>query len=154
MDGHRVLIVEVEDADLQHPPRRVSRHQHYLTATPTSCRLKPGRLSALGGAAVAVMVASGGQDDVGGAEGSGGVAPKGRKCARWIRPARSCSSRSRRPKHDPTVTLLGDAIRTCEKTMLPRSIGTAGLLEGGAEELLSVDVPASATTAVPGHVST
>jgi 2-polyprenyl-6-methoxyphenol hydroxylase-like FAD-dependent oxidoreductase len=30
-----------------------------------------------------------------------------------------------------------DAIRTYEKTMLPRSIETAGLLEGGAEVLLS-----------------
>ncbi|MFD9467433.1 FAD-dependent oxidoreductase [Streptomyces sp. NPDC060027] len=78
-------------------------------------------------------------------------------------------------KHNPTVTLLGDAahlmpplgvgvnlamldaselalalaesptvgeaIRTYEQTMLPRSTETAKILEGGAEHLLSADLP-------------
>ncbi|MFD7818683.1 FAD-dependent oxidoreductase [Streptomyces sp. NPDC059785] len=38
----------------------------------------------------------------------------------------------------PTV---GDAVRTYEKTMLPRSAETARLLEGGAAHLLSVTMP-------------
>ncbi|WAP60135.1 FAD-dependent oxidoreductase [Streptomyces sp. S465] len=36
---------------------------------------------------------------------------------------------------------VDDAIRTYEKTMLPRSTETAKALEGGAEHLLSTDVP-------------
>ncbi|WEH34899.1 NAD(P)/FAD-dependent oxidoreductase [Streptomyces sp. AM 4-1-1] len=36
---------------------------------------------------------------------------------------------------------VDDAIRTYERTMLPRSTETARLLEGGAEHLLSADVP-------------
>ncbi|MER7185667.1 NAD(P)/FAD-dependent oxidoreductase [Streptomyces hyaluromycini] len=36
---------------------------------------------------------------------------------------------------------VADAIRTYEKTMLPRSTETAEALEGGAEHLLSTDVP-------------
>ncbi|MER6385893.1 NAD(P)/FAD-dependent oxidoreductase [Streptomyces sp. NPDC001250] len=36
---------------------------------------------------------------------------------------------------------VADAIRTYEKTMLPRSTETAKALEGGAEHLLSADVP-------------
>ncbi|MFI8191694.1 FAD-dependent oxidoreductase [Streptomyces sp. NPDC085946] len=38
---------------------------------------------------------------------------------------------------------VADAIRTYEKTMLPRSTETAKALEGGAEHLLSTDVPDS-----------
>ncbi|MFB4303037.1 FAD-dependent oxidoreductase [Actinomadura sp. NTSP31] len=38
----------------------------------------------------------------------------------------------------PTVA---DAVRLYEKTMLPRSIETAGMLEGAAEHLLSADIP-------------
>ncbi|MER5408898.1 NAD(P)/FAD-dependent oxidoreductase [Streptomyces sp. NPDC002769] len=36
---------------------------------------------------------------------------------------------------------VDDAVRTYEKTMLPRSTGTARILEGGAEHLLSADIP-------------
>jgi 2-polyprenyl-6-methoxyphenol hydroxylase-like FAD-dependent oxidoreductase len=36
---------------------------------------------------------------------------------------------------------VDDAIRTYEKTMLPRSTETAKMLEGGAEHLLSPDIP-------------
>ncbi|MFI6850103.1 MULTISPECIES: NAD(P)/FAD-dependent oxidoreductase [unclassified Kitasatospora] len=36
---------------------------------------------------------------------------------------------------------VDDAIRTYEKTMLPRSTETARILEGGAEHLLSADIP-------------
>ncbi|WP_406475015.1 FAD-dependent oxidoreductase [Streptomyces sp. NBC_01615] len=36
---------------------------------------------------------------------------------------------------------VDDAIRTYEKTMLPRSTETAKILEGGAEHLLSADIP-------------
>ncbi|MFD7654474.1 FAD-dependent oxidoreductase [Actinosynnema sp. NPDC059797] len=36
---------------------------------------------------------------------------------------------------------VDDAVRTYEKTMLPRSTETAELLENGAEQLLSADVP-------------
>ncbi len=44
---------------------------------------------------------------------------------------------------------VADAIRTYEKTMLPRSTETAEALEGGAEHLLSTDVPTSAATTTP-----
>ncbi|GAA4954424.1 hypothetical protein GCM10023238_21260 [Streptomyces heliomycini] len=39
------------------------------------------------------------------------------------------------------ATTVADAIRTYEKTMLPRSTETAKALEGGAEHLLSTDAP-------------
>ncbi|MER7676398.1 NAD(P)/FAD-dependent oxidoreductase [Streptomyces sp. NPDC096934] len=38
-------------------------------------------------------------------------------------------------------TTVDDALRTYEKTMLPRSIETARVLEGGAEHLLATDLP-------------
>ncbi|MET9126823.1 NAD(P)/FAD-dependent oxidoreductase [Streptomyces sp. NPDC004528] len=38
-------------------------------------------------------------------------------------------------------TTVDDALRTYEKTMLPRSIETARVLEGGAEHLLAADLP-------------
>ena len=38
-------------------------------------------------------------------------------------------------------TTVADAIRTYEQTMLPRSTEIAKLLEGGAEQLLSDDIP-------------
>ncbi|MFE2282981.1 FAD-dependent oxidoreductase [Streptomyces sp. NPDC059443] len=38
---------------------------------------------------------------------------------------------------------IDDAVRTYEKTMLPRSTGTAEILEGGAEHLLSAGMPDS-----------
>jgi 2-polyprenyl-6-methoxyphenol hydroxylase-like FAD-dependent oxidoreductase len=36
---------------------------------------------------------------------------------------------------------VDDAVRAYERTMLPRSTGTATILEGGAEHLLSADAP-------------
>lgn len=44
MDGHWVLIVEVQDADLQHPPRRVRSDQHRepLTHVETAYGAPPG----------------------------------------------------------------------------------------------------------------
>ncbi|MFG3590372.1 FAD-dependent oxidoreductase [Streptomyces sp. NPDC047990] len=38
-------------------------------------------------------------------------------------------------------TTVDDALRTYEKTLLPRSIETARVLEGGAEHLLATDLP-------------
>lgn len=35
----------------------------------------------------------------------------------------------------------GDAVRAYEETMLPRSVAMARLLDGGAEELLSTEMP-------------
>jgi 2-polyprenyl-6-methoxyphenol hydroxylase-like FAD-dependent oxidoreductase len=40
-----------------------------------------------------------------------------------------------------TAATVDDAVRVYEKTMLPRSIETAKALEGGAEHLLSDDMP-------------
>ncbi len=41
---------------------------------------------------------------------------------------------------------VGEAVRTYEKTMLPRSTETARLLDGAAAELLSTELPDFATT--------
>ncbi|MFF2043396.1 FAD-dependent oxidoreductase [Kitasatospora sp. NPDC058170] len=43
-----------------------------------------------------------------------------------------------------------DAVRGYEKTMLPRSTETAALLEGGADHLLSVDLPDHSDHPAPG----
>lgn len=39
------------------------------------------------------------------------------------------------------ATTIDEAVRSYEKSMLPRSAETARMLEGGAEHLLSVDEP-------------
>ncbi|MGW3210347.1 FAD-dependent oxidoreductase [Streptomyces sp. NPDC001135] len=49
------------------------------------------------------------------------------------------------------ATTVADAIRTYEKTMLPRSTETAKALEGGAEHLLSPDVPDFGSDNDPQH---
>jgi 2-polyprenyl-6-methoxyphenol hydroxylase-like FAD-dependent oxidoreductase len=46
---------------------------------------------------------------------------------------------------------VDDAVRAYEATMLPRSIETAGLLEGAAEHLISGDVPDFGDTEDPRH---
>lgn len=43
--------------------------------------------------------------------------------------------------HPAFVATVADAIRTSEKTVLPRSTQTASALEGGAELLLSAALP-------------